>query len=317
MTGCARVDTSVSLKVPIAVLDAPSNLGLRPPGPGLVPGCYKLAGAVRDTGLVRNLGARDAGCVTPPRYDRHDWQPGDGVANASGLAAYTPRLADRVGALVDSGEFAVVLGGDCSIVLGSMLALRRRGRFGLVFLDGHSDFRHPANSSDVGAAAGEDLALATGRGQDDLTDLESLRPYVRDTDVAVVGIRDADEYSDELRTLGIAVWPVSRLRAEGPTRAAAVARAVVEREEVLGFWVHLDVDILDPAVMPAVDSPDPGGIGHDELRTVLGDLLASSRCVGLEVTAFDPDLDTDGHLARELADTLLVALEAGLADRSL
>jgi arginase len=163
-----------------AVLDAPSNLGLRPPSEGVVPGCHKLAGALRDRGFVRRLGAADAGCVTPPRYDRGGWKPGDGVFNAAAMAGYTRRLADRLGELLDAGRFPLVLGGDCSILLGAALALNRRGRYGLAFLDGHSDFRHLGNARAVGAAAGEDLALVTGRGQDDLTDLDGRRPYVRD-----------------------------------------------------------------------------------------------------------------------------------------
>lgn len=80
------------------VLDAPSNLGLRPPAPGTVPGCHKPAGALRDRGIVRRLGARDTG-----------------VVNAAALAAYPVKPADRVERHVRAGEFPVVLGGDCSI----------------------------------------------------------------------------------------------------------------------------------------------------------------------------------------------------------
>jgi arginase len=65
--------------------------------------------------------------------------------------------------------------------------------------------------------------------------------------------------------------------------------------------------------MPAVDSPDQGGIEHRELVPLLGVLLASPRCVGLEVTVFDPDLDPDGRLAGELTDTLVAAFEAAAA----
>src|SRR5688500_17083333 len=103
----------------IAVLDAPSNLGLRPPTVTSVPGCAKAPGALRDQGLLARLGARDAGCLTPPRYDPGNWQPGDGVAQASAVAAYTKRLAARIAAIIDSDEFPVVLGGDCSILLGA------------------------------------------------------------------------------------------------------------------------------------------------------------------------------------------------------
>jgi arginase len=291
-----------------AVLDAPSNLGLRPPAEGTVPGCYKLAGALRDCGLVRRLGAEDAGCVTPPRYDRAGWRPGDGVFNAAAIAAHSRRLADRLGGMLEAGRFPVVLGGDCSILLGAALALNRRGRYGLAFVDGHSDFRHPGNAPYVGAAAGEDLALATGRGQEDLTGIEGRRPYLRDEDVAVLGIRDLDEALTELGGLGVPVWEVTRLRAEGPARAARAALSHLERADLDGFWVHLDADVLDPGVMPAVDSPDPDGLSHAELVALLAPLAAAPGCAGVEVTVFDPDLDPDGRLAHELTDTLVAAL---------
>ncbi|MFE6131415.1 arginase family protein, partial [Streptomyces sp. NPDC056437] len=60
----------------IVIVDAPSNLGLRPPAPGAVPGCYKLAGALREQRIVQRLGAFEGGVVVPPRYDRGDWQEG-------------------------------------------------------------------------------------------------------------------------------------------------------------------------------------------------------------------------------------------------
>jgi arginase len=63
-----------------------------------------------------------------------------------------------------------VLGGDCSILLGNLLALRRGGRAGLVFIDGHSDFRHLGNSENGRAAAGEDLAVACGLGDPVIAD---------------------------------------------------------------------------------------------------------------------------------------------------
>jgi arginase len=73
--------------------------------------------------------------------------------------------------------------------------------------------------------------------------------------------------------------------------------------------VHLDVDILDAEVMPAVDSPDPGGLQHEQLRSLLQPILRSPKCVGLDVGIFDPDLDPDGRYAAELTDTLVAALD--------
>jgi len=295
----------------IAILDAPSNLGLRPPTPTSVPGCAKAPGALRDHDLLARLAARDAGCLTPPRYDPGDWRPGDGVCHAEQISAYSLALADRIGSIIDGGEFPVVLGGDCSILLGSALAMHRLGevvggRIGLVFVDGHSDFRHPGNASYVGAAAGEDLALATGRGQADLAGIEGRRPYYRDIDVVVLGIRAQDEYRLDLQAAGIITRPVPALRVEGAARTAQWARD--QLSDCAGYWLHIDVDVLDPAVMPAVDAPDPGGIAFAELELLLSGLVDTPHCLGVEITVFDPDYDPDGSYAAEIVETVVAGL---------
>ena len=152
----------------------------------------------------------------------------------------------------------MLLGGECSNLLGPALALKRRGRYGVVYLDGHSDFRTVDNTPYVGAAGGEALALVTGRGQADLTDLEDLGPYTRDTDAAMLGDPGGRGVRRRRGGAGIPVWPALKV-AEDPAAAASGVLAHLERDELDGFWVHLDVDILDAKVMPAVDSPDPAG----------------------------------------------------------
>ena len=143
-------------------------LGLRPTGVETLPK------ALIDAGLAEQLRARRAGRVAPPPYDdRRD--PETSMLNPHGIAAYTPRLADAVGEVLEAGEFPVVLGGDCSIILGGLLALRRRGRYGLLFVDGHADFYQPEANIN-GEAASSDLALATGRGPDIMTAFEILLP---------------------------------------------------------------------------------------------------------------------------------------------
>ena len=121
-----------------AVLDAPVEPRAATAGTGRRAGRAAAGGdALRACGIVERLGARDAGVVGPPAY-----APSVDV-NRAAIAGYTRTLATRIGALLDAGERPLVLGGDCSILLGAMLALRRRGRFGLAHVDGHLDFRHP------------------------------------------------------------------------------------------------------------------------------------------------------------------------------
>ncbi|WP_419694333.1 arginase family protein [Mesorhizobium muleiense] len=67
--------------------------------------------------------------------------------------------------------------------------------------------------------------------------------------------------------------------------------------------MHFDVDALDQTVMPAVDSPGSPGIDPDDLVAILAALVADPRCIGMDMTIFDPDLDPTGELA-----VLLVSL---------
>jgi arginase len=297
----------------IAVLDAPSVLGLRPPAPGRLPGSRRLPAALRGQGLVERLGAADAGRVEPPPY-RPEIEPATGARNGAAIAAYSATLADRIGELLGQGRFPLVLGGDCSILLGGMLALRRRGRYGLVSIDGGLDFRHAGNADPagpvgpLGSVAGEALAVVTGRGAGLLTDLEGHRPLVREGDVVAVGHRDLAGIADEILATPMALYDVAALRRHGPAAAAEAALAGLAQRGVEGFWIHLDTDVLDPAIMPAVDSPEPGGLAYDELVALLRVFTASRLAAGMQLTIFDPELDPDGHLAAELTGAVVAGL---------
>jgi arginase len=73
---------------------------------------------------------------------------------------------------------------------------------------------------------------------------------------------------------------------------------------VRGFWIHLDVDVLNPSAMPAVDSPEPGGPTLDELVNVLAPLVGHPLAVGLDLSIYDPALDADRSGARRLVGLL-------------
>jgi arginase len=291
------------------VLDAPSNLGLNPPATGVVPGCYKLPWALRNHDFISGLAAFDAGCVVPPRYVA-DWTPGSGDRNADAIARYSSELAHRIAFLLNRHPKVVVLGGDCSILLGPALALRQRGRFGLVFMDAHSDFRHPGNSSHVGAAAGEDLAIVTGRGDPRLAGMFAPPAGFDARDIHVVGIRPNDDDIPELLTLGMSVTTSHELLQYPPQ---VVAERVLQSfaSQCDGFWIHLDADVIDAGEMPAVDCPEKNGPSLQYVADLLHDLFASSRCLGLDVTIFDPDLDIEGSIAQKFSAALKRALGAG------
>jgi arginase len=288
------------------IIEVPSPLGLRPDGVQDAPG------ALRTAGLHARLGSPDEVRIeVPPYCDVRD--PGTGVLNPQGVAAVARGLAAAVDTALGSGRFPVVLGGDCSIVLGPMLALRRRGRYGLVFIDGHADFQHPGDEPN-GEVASLDLALVTGRGPEILTDLDGLRPLVRDEDVALVGYRvfgDNDHVlAEHVRDTAITVVDGPEVRESGAASALGKALAAVTRPGVEGFWVHLDVDVLDDDLMPAVDYRNPGGLTWEEAGEILRGLLHASGARGYDVTIFNPRLDPGGGLARRLCDLITTVIPA-------
>lgn len=300
-----------------SIIDAPSDLGLRRTG---VDG---LPDALRGAGLLEGLPeARYAGRVPVPDYvPLRD--ASSGVLNTDGIRTFSLRLAERVAFSLDLGRFPLVLGGDCSIVLGTALALRRRGRFGLFFVDGHADFYSPGSEPN-GEVASMDLAVVTGREPAVLADLEGRRPLVQEEDVVVFAIRDAEASaasgSPDVRHTAMQVFELSDVRRRGAAVVAREGLAVLEANGVEGFWIHLDADVLNDDVMPAVDYRMPDGLWPAELTAALAVMLTSPLAVGMEVTIYNPTFDDAERsaaraLARAVTDAFAAATRPGTATR--
>jgi arginase len=298
------------MRRPVAVLDAASDLGLRPTGVRDAPA------ALRGAGLLEGLAnASYAGCVDAPPYAQAPQEP-SGVLNADSLRSYSVRLADAIGHVLDRDAFPLVLGGDCSILLGSALALRRRGRYGLFFIDGHADFYSP-RSEPNGELASMDLAVVTGREPLDLADLEGRRPLIQERDVVLFGYRDAESAAEfgspDVRTTAIHNFDLPVVRSLGAAAAASAGLAALDRDGIDGIWIHLDADVLNDDVMPAVDYRMPDGLWPHELGEALAVVLASAPVIGMQVTIYNPSLDSaDRFAARTLVTAIIGAFTTAL-----
>lgn len=285
----------------VAIIEAPSNLGLRPPRETAVPGCYKMPWALRNAGLFEALNAIDLGCVIPPAYSGH-WHPGERTRNSEAIAKYSHLLAEKIKSCNNAGAFPLVIGGDCSILLGIGLHLKQIGKHGLLFLDGHSDFRHFGNSGKVDAAAGEDLALSIGLGDQNLTNLSGSGPNFDERKIAVLGVRDYDEHLEELKERSILCSTSTQLKSSFRDSVNTAINVVTNQTE--GFWIHLDLDVVDSSEMFAVDCPETDGISFDELSLLLSMAVNTQKCVGMNVTIYDPDLDPEQQLAPSIVKLL-------------
>lgn len=295
---------------PIAIIGAPSSIGLRPYDDGAVRHVNRAPGVLRARGLSKRLRAVDLGDVTPPPYREFDRVRG-ATRHEAEILSYSRSLAGRVSRALDNGHFALVLGGDCSIVLGCLLAARRRpGKLGLAYVDAHADFTTPLETPG-GAVSNMALSLAIGRGQSALAHLGGALPLVDGDRAAIIGRRGNRAHgSDQLAAASILDIPASEL--ESAIDLASVGDRALDRVAAQGgrgFWIHVDADVLNPRAMPAVGSPEPGGPMPHQLLAMLAPLIADPRAIGLSLSIYDPALDPDRSGARQIVN-LLVALLA-------
>jgi arginase len=288
------------------VIDAPSILGLRPTGVQLLPKALKSAG------FLERLNAEYGGIVAPSLPYNYSRDEETKLLNAEAIKDYSLRLADTVKSLLQENKFPIVLGGDCSILIGNLLALRRLGRYGLFFIDGHADFYRPEESP-TGEVADMDLAIVSGHGPDILSNLEGLKPLVMERDVAVFGYRDSAESAkygcqDIKNTTIMNTIELADVRRLGLKNAASMAIDRLLNNELSGIWIHLDADVLEDSIMSAVDYRLQGGISFSELSDLLRISLGSKKAVGISITIFNPSLDKDGSMTRNLASSIVKGL---------
>lgn len=272
------------------ILSAPTNLGNRPyESDGTARHTHLGPARLRERGIVQRLGARDLGDVPAAPY-RDFVRPRGGVRNEDLVVEHVRAIAR---ALEPAEGFTLVLGGDCSTLLGCLLGLRRATA--LVFLDGHSDFGTPVTSQ-TGGVAGMDLALATGRGNTPLARLDPRGPLVRDEHVVTAGVRDGDF-------------------AEANIARATSAQEILAHVGDRDFFIHVDADVLDPRFVPYVDSPEPGGLDPATLTSLLAPLVAHPHAVGMELTIYDPRDDREGRGAELLVSILENALRGTISSQ--
>ena len=211
-------------------------------------------------------------------------------------------LSRELGAILERESFPLLLGGDCSMLVGIFSAFAgREQEVGLVFLDAHADFHSP-ETSPSGDPADMELAVITGRGPEEIVGIAGKPPLLEDEDVVVYGIRAWDQIAEA----DIRVYDKKLMEEIG------IKRAVKEgledfTQRGLPIWLHFDVDVLDPEVMPVM-FPEPEGLSFEEVLEFLKLVWASGRIIGMSIACYHLLLDSDGAASERLVTLLLDVL---------
>ncbi|GIQ57307.1 arginase [Flavobacterium collinsii] len=282
----------------ICIVEFPSNLGLKEPQPGKEPGVKKLPDWLWKHNLHKIILPKNIIRLDPPKYS-NSRDPENQLLNSNSLVDYAREQAYLINNLLSQNKFPFILGGDCSILLGAAMALKQKGNYGLFYLDGHTDFMD-ISLSETGGVGGMAASIVTGNGTEKLTNILNLRPYINEENLWCVGNREYDDvYENEIRNSSATYISLASLRKQGILKSVQSFLSEVKNKDLDGFWLHIDLDVLNDTVMPCVDSRTPDGLSYEEFNELTSLLFQSNQLAGLEITILDPDLDISGQYTKE------------------
>ncbi|MDR7131498.1 arginase [Algoriphagus sp. 4150] len=280
------------------IVECPSNLGLKEPYTGKEPGVKSLPNFLNTHSFHSNIGPESIIKLVPPKYSNVK-DPETGILNADSIVEYSIYQAKTIRKLLEDKKLALIIGGDCSIMLGSAIALKQTGNYALFYLDGHTDFMD-ISLSETGGVGGLVASLVTGKGHKKMSDILNLSPYIMEENLWCVGNREYDEaYENEIRNSNAKYISLVELRKESIVKCVQAFLKDVSDKQLDGFWLHIDVDVLNDGLMPCVDSRTQDGLTYAEFNELTYMLFQSDKLSGFEITILDPDLDSDGKYTSE------------------
>jgi arginase len=291
----------------VALIGAPLDLGAGRRGVDMGPSAIRYAGIAEH--LTEKLGIEtdDLGNIEAP--------VAESTLVGDAEARYLPQileLCDRVARLVAQarrdGKTPLVLGGDHSVALGSLVGMASiTGPGGVVWVDAHGDLNTP-ESSPSGNVHGMVLAAALGLGGPSFAREGWTLPAIEGGKLSLVGVRSLDVGERELLSrLDAKVFTMSDLDRRG---IEPCMREALEHAGGSSFLhVSLDMDVVDPDYAPGVGTPVRGGLSYREAHLAM-EMVADYSPDSLDVVEVNPILDRENATATLAAELVASALGA-------
>ncbi|NPE08911.1 MAG: arginase family protein [Asgard group archaeon] len=280
----------------IEILGTPFN------GIGSPPNIENTADGLRELKLVELLDSK--GCSVKDLGNLEGFQIQDIKDSKTGIMDFdlwvnlSNSLSKKLEGILSRKGFPLLLGGDCRMLIGVFSAFAQRNEeIGLIFLDGHADF-HTIETSPTGDPADMELAVLTGRGPDKITRIAKKYPLLEEKNILVYGIRAWDQIAES----NIKVFDCKQMKEKGIRTALDEGIESFPGKE-LPVWLHLDVDVLDPKLMPVM-FPESDGLSIEELQEFLSHEWLLGQTIGLNIACYHPVLDKDGSAGSRLVSLI-------------
>ncbi|MEZ4660623.1 MAG: arginase [Caldilineaceae bacterium] len=293
------------------ILGVPMDLGQQRRGVDMGPSAVRYAGLF---GRLEKLGltVRDLGNIAAPGRDEAAVRANRAVELGQGkmrhlaeVVAVCQQIYAQARDLATTDDFPIFLGGDHSIAIGTVSAMREADGLGLIWVDAHGDFNTP-QSTPSGNIHGMPVAALTGLGHAHLVNLGRPGPKLGPQDIVMIGIRDLDGIERQaLAHSGIRVFTMREVDELGMARVAR--QALAHLQHTARIHVSLDMDVMDPSEAPGVGTPVPGGLSFREAHLLMEILAESAKICSLDVVEINPILDEQNRTA-ELAVALIASL---------
>jgi arginase len=302
----------------VAVIGAPSGAGACGVGQERTPAAIRAAGLIEQLGRV-GFEVSDLGDspVVPWRPDRANPRAQNLQAVVDVVRSTTERVAD---ALAEHDRVALVLGGDCTVGIGTVAGVRQvLGRVALAYFDLHSDLNTPASATD-GALDWMALAhmLAIEGTEPTLTAAGGNAPLL-DRDQVVLfahGLSHSTRFErGEIERLGLARVALEQVRGDPEGAASRALELLANRSD--RYAIHLDVDVVDFTDAPLSEHPSRNtGLRLQEMLRALTVLASGPGLVAITLAELNPhNAAADDGLLERFAGALADAISGRLAPR--
>jgi arginase len=292
----------------VAVIGAPLDLGAGRRGVDMGPSAIRAADLEQHLHDALGIRVVDLGNIEAPVAE--STETGDERTRfLPQILALCDRVAELVAAARRNGQMPLVLGGDHSVALGSLLGMASaEGPGGVLWLDAHGDLNTP-ESSPSGNVHGMVLAAALGLGGDAFAREGWTLPAIEPGRLSLVGVRSLDQGERELlKKLNAKVFTMAEIDRVGvePCMREAIAHAAG------GAFLHVsfDLDVVDPETAPGVGTPVRGGLSYREAHLAMELVAESGLADSFDFVEVNPVLDREnatGKLAVELIASALGA----------